>query len=94
MKKLFTIVALVAALSTSAPARTLDRPNNTQRIESSEAANARAQATFTNQYSGGAARDTALRDCSKQVQAYSEDDWGVGEAQIYRSCMSGHGQAE
>ena len=92
--KLFTIVAVVAVLSTPAFARTLDRPNNTPRIESSEAANARAQAPFAEQYRGEPARDTALRDCSNQAQGYSEDTWGNTESQVYRSCMASHGQAE
>jgi hypothetical protein len=39
-------------------------------------------------------RAQALRDCNGQAARFLEYTWGVQASQIYRSCMTQHGQPE
>jgi hypothetical protein len=43
---------------------------------------------------GSDARATSLRECSDVGRRYLDTTWGLMSAQLYRSCMAQHGQAE
>ena len=42
----------------------------------------------------GAARAVAIHQCSLRQAKFLDRLWGVTEVQIYRACMSQHGQIE
>src|SRR5262245_350377 len=42
----------------------------------------------------GAARAAAVHQCSVREAKFLDRLWGVTEVQIYRACMSNHGQVE
>jgi hypothetical protein len=42
----------------------------------------------------GAARETAMRECSGTAAPYKQTTWGSMEIHQYRSCMMRHGQPE
>jgi hypothetical protein len=47
-----------------------------------------------NEGPNSAGRDTALRECAEVSRKYSESTWGHMQMYQWRTCMTGHGQAE
>ena len=60
---------------------------------------ARAQAVQSNQVPGDVngvtgSRAKAIQDCTGLSGKFSQNTWGNTQAQLYRSCMAGHGEVE
>jgi hypothetical protein len=60
---------------------------------------ARAQAVQVDQGVAGiegvsGARAKAIQDCMATSGKFSQSSWGTTQAQVYRSCMAGHGEVE
>jgi len=86
-------LALGLALAAATPALAAQRSHNPGHA-------ARAQAIQSEQAVPGGvegvagARAKALQDCSNTSGKFSQSTWGNWSAQLYRSCMAGHGEAE
>ena|SRR5215467_7304203 len=108
MKKILATAALLATLVASpALAQSFDpdvgsgniaqfsttAPSTGLYLRADDAAAPLGSATSVQNH-GSDARASAVRLCSDTGRRYLDTTWGLMSAQLYRSCMAQHGQAE
>ena len=86
-------LVLGVALASASPALAAQRIHNPGHA-------ARAQAVQVDQgVPGGVegvagSRAKAIQDCNGRSGKFSQTSWGTTQSQVYRSCMTEHGEAE